>query len=101
MGCLCCASKVEEAPRRIRDIISVFEHIKQVREGRLVHLFTRPSTFNAFRFLLQGNQASASRPELRKLEKPRHQGGAEGPQGARFLRSCKAPPQGDSVSCFP
>lgn len=34
MGCLCCASKVEEAPRRIRDVISVFEHIKQVREGR-------------------------------------------------------------------
>jgi len=31
MGCLCCASKVEEAPRRIRDVISVFEHIKQVR----------------------------------------------------------------------
>lgn len=34
MGCLCCASKVEEAPRRIRDIISVFEHIKQVRGGK-------------------------------------------------------------------
>jgi hypothetical protein len=34
MGCLCCASKVEEAPRRIRDVISVFEHIKQVRGGK-------------------------------------------------------------------
>lgn len=36
MGCLCCASKVEEAPRRIRDVISVFEHIKQVRGGKTI-----------------------------------------------------------------
>ena len=34
MGCLCCASKVEEAPRLISDIISVFQYIKQARNGR-------------------------------------------------------------------
>ncbi|XP_051176358.1 cyclin-L1 isoform X1 [Leptopilina boulardi] len=30
MGCVCLASKIEEAPRRIRDVINVFNHIKQV-----------------------------------------------------------------------
>lgn len=31
MSCLCLASKIEEAPRRIRDVINVFHHIRQVR----------------------------------------------------------------------
>lgn len=31
MSCICLASKIEEAPRRIRDVINVFQHIKQVR----------------------------------------------------------------------
>ena len=31
MSCICLASKIEEAPRRIRDVINVFFHIKQVR----------------------------------------------------------------------
>lgn len=30
MGCVCLASKIEEAPRRIRDVINVFNHVKQV-----------------------------------------------------------------------
>lgn len=30
MGCICLASKIEEAPRRIRDVINVFNHVKQV-----------------------------------------------------------------------
>ena len=34
MGCIGLASKIEEAPRRIRDIINVFNHIKQVRNGK-------------------------------------------------------------------
>lgn len=29
MGCLYLASKIEEAPRRIRDVVNVFHHIKQ------------------------------------------------------------------------
>lgn len=31
MGCVCLASKIEEAPRRIRDVINVFHHVKQVK----------------------------------------------------------------------
>ncbi|XP_037938671.1 cyclin-L1 isoform X2 [Teleopsis dalmanni] len=34
MSCVCLASKIEEAPRRIRDVINVFHHIKQVRAQR-------------------------------------------------------------------
>ncbi|CAB3363521.1 Hypothetical predicted protein [Cloeon dipterum] len=34
MGCLCLASKIEEAPRRVRDVINVFSHIKQVDSGK-------------------------------------------------------------------
>ena len=34
MSCVGLASKIEEAPRRIRDIINVFTHIKQIRSGK-------------------------------------------------------------------
>ncbi|KFM62811.1 Cyclin-L1, partial [Stegodyphus mimosarum] len=33
MACITLASKIEEAPRRIRDVVNVFHHIKQVRGG--------------------------------------------------------------------
>jgi len=36
MSCICLASKIEEAPRRIRDIINVFNHIKQIRAGKTI-----------------------------------------------------------------
>ncbi|XP_046388299.1 cyclin-L1 isoform X2 [Ischnura elegans] len=36
MGCVCLASKIEEAPRRIRDVINVFYHIKQVKNGKTI-----------------------------------------------------------------
>lgn len=36
MSCVCLASKIEEAPRRIRDVINVFHHIKQVRAQKYV-----------------------------------------------------------------
>ena len=36
MGCVCLACKIEEAQpaRRVRDVINVFTHIKQVRQGK-------------------------------------------------------------------
>ncbi|XP_053679844.1 cyclin-L2-like [Anopheles nili] len=34
MSCICLASKIEEAPRRIRDVINVLHHIKQVRSQK-------------------------------------------------------------------
>lgn len=36
MGCVCLASKIEEAPRRIRDVINVFHHIKQVKSQKTI-----------------------------------------------------------------
>lgn len=39
MSCICLASKIEEEPRRIRDVINVFNHIKQVRAQKYVFLF--------------------------------------------------------------
>ena len=34
MACLNLASKIEECPRRNRDVINVFHHIKQVRASK-------------------------------------------------------------------
>jgi len=36
MACVTLASKIEEAPRRIRDVINVFHHIKQIRLEKYV-----------------------------------------------------------------
>ncbi|XP_054712558.1 cyclin-L1-like [Uloborus diversus] len=36
MACITLASKIEEAPRRIRDVVNVFHHIKQVKSGKTI-----------------------------------------------------------------
>lgn len=36
MACIALASKIEEAPRRFRDVINVFHHLKQLRTGQEV-----------------------------------------------------------------
>ncbi|KAH1018175.1 hypothetical protein HUJ05_005989 [Dendroctonus ponderosae] len=35
MACVCLASKIEEAPRRVRDVVNVFTHIRQVNSGKV------------------------------------------------------------------
>ncbi|XP_062622271.1 cyclin-L1-like [Saccostrea cucullata] len=37
MGCINLASKIEECPRRLRDVINVVHHIKQVRSQKTIH----------------------------------------------------------------
>jgi len=34
MACINLAAKIEESPRRIRDVINVFHHIKQMRKEK-------------------------------------------------------------------
>ena len=36
MACIFLAAKIEESPRRLRDVINVFHHIKQKRSKRYV-----------------------------------------------------------------
>ncbi|KAJ8974942.1 hypothetical protein NQ317_011504 [Molorchus minor] len=39
MACVCLASKIEEAPRRVRDVISVFTHIRQVNSNKITLVY--------------------------------------------------------------
>lgn len=47
MACTNLAAKIEEDARRVRDIINVFHHIKQVRSGKLVSKATKKQQFSS------------------------------------------------------
>ena len=38
MACVNLAAKIEEDARRVRDVVNVFHHIKQVRSGKYVSM---------------------------------------------------------------
>lgn len=63
MSCVCLASKIEEAPRRIRDVINVFAHIKQVRAQRPI----QPMILDAVYISLKTQIIKAERRVLKEL----------------------------------
>lgn len=63
MACLTLASKIEEAPRRIRDTINVFHHIKQVRSGKTIH----PMVLDQNYIALKNQVIKAERRVLKEL----------------------------------
>jgi len=63
MGCLTLATKIEEAPRRPRDIINVFAHVKQVRAGKPI----KPVILNPDYIRLKDSVIKAERRVLKEL----------------------------------
>lgn len=63
MGCVCLASKIEEAPRRIRDVINVFNHIKQVSGQKTI----QPVILDQSYVTLKNQVIKAERRVLKEL----------------------------------
>jgi len=63
MGCVCLACKIEEAPRRARDVINVFSHIKQVRQGKAF----KPVILDQHYIAQKNNIIKAERRVLKEL----------------------------------
>ena len=65
MGCLALACKIEEAQpaRRVRDVINVFTHIKQVRQGKPI----KPVILDADYISLKNDVIKAERRVLKDL----------------------------------
>ena len=63
MGCVCLASKIEEAPRRIRDVINVFHHIKQLKSQKTIS----PMALDQAYTILKNQVIKAERRVLKEL----------------------------------
>jgi len=63
MGCVCLASKIEESPRRLRDVINVFTHIRQVRQGKPI----KPVILDPEYIRLKNDIIKAERRVLKEL----------------------------------
>ncbi|XP_018012643.1 cyclin-L1 [Hyalella azteca] len=63
MACVALASKIEEAPRKIRDVINVFRHIRQVRNGKTLS----PVILDANYITLKNQVIKAERRLLKEL----------------------------------
>lgn len=63
MGCVCLASKIEEAPRRIRDVINVFHHIRQVKNQKTI----QPMILDQHYIALKTQVIKAERRVLKEL----------------------------------
>ncbi|XP_023349756.1 cyclin-L1 [Eurytemora carolleeae] len=63
MGCVCLASKIEESPRRPRDVINVFTHIRQVRQGKPI----KPVILDPDYIRLKNDIIKAERRVLKEL----------------------------------
>ena len=65
MGCVCLACKIEEAQpaRRVRDVINVFTHIKQVRQGKPI----KPVILDGDYIRLKNDVIKAERRVLKDL----------------------------------
>lgn len=63
MACVCLSCKIEEDPRRPRDVINVFSHIKQVRLGKPI----KPVILDADYVRLKNNVLGIERRVLKEL----------------------------------
>ena len=63
MACIALASKIEEAPRRLRDVINVFNHLKQQRTGQPL----KPMLLDEMYIATKNQVITAERRLLKKL----------------------------------